>query len=79
MPVPVGTWVEVATVPPHPPATDGITQMMGFAGIDFVNSWCWTPKDRGLRSGLPIDMYRVWVDGDALSQPYDLEYAPIPP
>lgn len=67
-PVPDGAVVEVMTVPPHPPATGGITQAVGVAGVEFVNSWRWTLADRCLRSGLPIDCYRVYQRPEVKAQ-----------
>ncbi len=59
MPVKVGTLVDAYTLVPKRFPKDGDRRKVGIAGVDLVNSWNWTPKNRATFPSLPIDFYRV--------------------
>ena len=82
MPVRKGTVVEVQALPPHAATGSGITRRVGIAGADLVDSWHWTPanRTRGCQSGrsLPIDLYRVRLDGASVARVDGRTVAPQP-
>ena len=59
MPVQAGTLVEVFSLEPARQAKDGVTHIIGVAGVDLVKSWTWNLEARSKTKSLPIDLYRI--------------------